>query len=52
LHISAVKAQAARRQPVNVGRFDLRMPVTAEIVVQVIHGNEQHVRLARLRYGE
>ena len=52
MHIRPLKAHAARRQPINVRRFDLCVAVTAQMVVQIVYGNEQHIRLARLRPGE
>jgi hypothetical protein len=45
------EAHSARRQPVNAGRFDKGMAVTAKIVVHIVHGNEQDIEFLRGRSG-
>jgi hypothetical protein len=49
LVVRAVEPHASRRQPVDVGRPDDRMPVGAEVVIQVVCRDQQHVRPPRGR---
>src|SRR5437773_967570 len=45
LAVSAIKAHSPRGQPVDVRRFDRTMAVAAEVVVHIVHGDEQNVQL-------
>jgi hypothetical protein len=45
LAIRSVELHAHPRQAVDVGRLDLRVPVTAQVVVHVIHGDEKNIEL-------
>ena len=51
LTVRLIKPQPALGQPVDIRRVDQRMPIAAEIGIEVIHGNEQDVRRGGVNSG-
>ena len=47
LAVGMVEPHAVRGKAVDIGRLHQRMPVAAQVVVHVVHGDEQHVGLGR-----
>ena len=49
--VSPVESDTASGEPIHVRRLDDSIAVTAEMVVQIVHGDEQNVALGGGRFG-
>jgi hypothetical protein len=45
LTVCSIELHATAGQPINIGRLDLRMAVGAEIAIEIIGYQEQHIQL-------
>jgi hypothetical protein len=51
LAIGAIKAHTPAGEPINIWRFNQRMPVTTQRIVHIIRRDEQHVQLGRCGFS-
>ena len=49
LVIGAVESEPARGKTIEVGTLDQRVPIRAQVIVEIVGDDEQHVRPAGLR---